>query len=101
MPFFFKSLIVSNNLLISDSYSAEVGSSIISILAFNDIAFATSDIFMRADQSVGRIEAIRGGSASTLASNSPAGIINFPNSISASMGYQDEFFNFNLVKDTT
>lgn len=47
------------------------------VFLFGDIAFATSDIFLRADQSVGRIEAIRGGSASTLASNSPAGIINF------------------------
>lgn len=46
------------------------------ILMFGDIAFATSDIFLRADQTVGRIEAIRGGSASTVASNSPAGIIN-------------------------
>lgn len=47
------------------------------VLLFGDIAFATSDIFLRADQSVARIEAIRGGSASVLASNSPAGIINF------------------------
>lgn len=47
------------------------------VFLFGDIAFATSDIFLRADQTVGRIEAIRGGSASTLASNSPAGIINF------------------------
>ena len=47
------------------------------LLQFGDIAFATSDIFLRADQSVARIEAIRGGSASTLASNSPSGIINF------------------------
>jgi outer membrane receptor protein involved in Fe transport len=47
------------------------------LLLFGDIAFATSDIFLRFDQSVSRIEALRGGSASTLASNSPAGIINF------------------------
>jgi len=47
------------------------------VLQFGDIAFATADIFLRADQSIARIEAIRGGSASTLASNSPAGIINF------------------------
>jgi outer membrane receptor protein involved in Fe transport len=47
------------------------------VLQFGDIAFATSDIFLRADQSVAKIEAIRGGSASTLATNSPAGIINF------------------------
>lgn len=47
------------------------------IFMFGDIAFATSDIFLRADQTIQRIEAIRGGSASTMASNSPAGIINF------------------------
>ena len=47
------------------------------VLQFGDIAFATSDIFLRADQNISKIEAIRGGSASTLASNSPAGIINF------------------------
>lgn len=46
------------------------------VLQFGDIAFATQDIFLRADYNVDRIEAIRGGSASTLASNSPAGIIN-------------------------
>lgn len=47
------------------------------IFQFGDMAFATADIFLRYDASVGRIEAIRGGSASTLGSNSPAGIINF------------------------
>ncbi len=47
------------------------------VLQFGDIAFGNSDIFLRADQTVGRVEAIKGGSASTFASNSPAGIINF------------------------
>lgn len=47
------------------------------VLLFGDIAFATADIFTRFDGNVARIEAIRGGSASTLASNSPGGIINF------------------------
>ncbi|MFY7965864.1 MAG: TonB-dependent receptor [Chitinophagaceae bacterium] len=47
------------------------------VLQFGDIAFATADIFLRADNTLAKIEAIRGGSASTLASNSPAGIINF------------------------
>lgn len=47
------------------------------VLLYGDIAFATSDIFLRADRNVARIEAVRGGSASTLSSNSPAGIINF------------------------
>lgn len=47
------------------------------ILAFGDIAFGTADIFLRSDYNIKRIEAIRGGSASTLATNSPAGIVNF------------------------
>lgn len=47
------------------------------VLQFGDIAFATQDQFVRYDSNVGRIEALRGGSASVLASNSPAGIINF------------------------
>lgn len=47
------------------------------VLEFGDIAFGNADIFLRADWSIDRIEALRGGSASTLASNSPGGIINF------------------------
>jgi outer membrane receptor protein involved in Fe transport len=47
------------------------------VLLFGDIAFATADIFTRFDGNVAKIEAIRGGSASTLSSNSPGGIINF------------------------
>ncbi len=46
------------------------------VLLYGDIAFATSDMFIRFDSNVKNIEAIRGGSASTLASNSPGGIIN-------------------------
>lgn len=56
------------------------------VLQFGDIAFATSDIFLRADQSISKIEAIRGGSASTMASNSPAGIINFISKTGATEG---------------
>lgn len=47
------------------------------IFLFGDIAFGTADGYLRADQTLARLEAIRGGSASTLASNSPAGVINF------------------------
>lgn len=47
------------------------------VLLYGDIAFSTQDQYIRADQTVGRIEAIRGGSAATLTSNGPAGIINF------------------------
>lgn len=47
------------------------------ILMFGDIAFGTADQFLRADYSIDRLEVVRGGSASTLTSNSPGGIINF------------------------
>ena len=46
------------------------------VLEFGDINFANTDNFMRFDTTVERVESIRGGSASTLASNSPGGIIN-------------------------
>ncbi len=46
------------------------------VLLFGDISFGTADIFTRFDSNVARIEAIRGGSASTLTSNGPGGIIN-------------------------
>ncbi len=41
------------------------------VLLYGDIAFATADIFTRFDRNIAKIEAIRGGSASTLSSNSP------------------------------
>lgn len=46
------------------------------VLLFGDMSFATADIFTRYDSNIARIEAIRGGSASTLSSNSPGAIIN-------------------------
>lgn len=47
------------------------------LLMFGDIAFGTADQFYRADYSLSHLEVIRGGSASTLATNSPGGIVNF------------------------
>jgi outer membrane receptor protein involved in Fe transport len=47
------------------------------VLLFGDIAFGTADQFLRADFNTDRLEVVRGGSASTLATNSPGGIINF------------------------
>ena len=47
------------------------------VLLFGDIAFGTADQFVRADYSIDRLEVVRGGSASTLATNSPGGIVNF------------------------
>ncbi|MET0270968.1 MAG: TonB-dependent receptor [Sphingomonas sp.] len=46
------------------------------VLEFGDIIFGNSDIFMRSDFNIERVEAVRGGSASTFASNAPGGVIN-------------------------
>lgn len=47
------------------------------ILQFGDIAFGTADEFLRADATLATVESVRGGSASTFASNAPGGVINF------------------------
>lgn len=47
------------------------------VMEFGDIIGASSDTFLRADLNLAQVESIRGGSASTFASNSPGGIINF------------------------
>ncbi len=49
----------------------------IPVLLFGDIAFATADTFVKADNSIARVEAVRGGSASTATSNAPGAILNF------------------------
>lgn len=46
------------------------------ILEFGDIAFGNADIFLRSDINIARVESVRGGSASTFASNAPGGVIN-------------------------
>jgi len=46
------------------------------VLEFGDFFNGATDIFIRADFSLAAVEAIRGGSASTFASNSPGGVIN-------------------------
>ncbi|MBE0456083.1 TonB-dependent receptor [Pseudoalteromonas sp. KG3] len=46
------------------------------VMQFGDIAFGNADIFMRLDSSVQTVESVRGGSASTAASDAPGGIIN-------------------------
>ncbi|WP_353228129.1 TonB-dependent receptor [Novosphingobium sp.] len=47
------------------------------VLEFGDIHFGTVTAFLRTDLSLAQVQAIRGGSASTFASNSPGGVINF------------------------
>lgn len=45
-------------------------------LEFGDIFNVAGDVFLRADYNTAAIESIRGGSASTFASNSPGGVVN-------------------------
>ncbi|PHY22881.1 TonB-dependent receptor [Caulobacter sp. BP25] len=45
-------------------------------LEFGDIAYGTAEQFLRADLNLQGLQVIRGGSASTFASNSPGGIVN-------------------------
>jgi len=47
------------------------------VLEFGDIQGAGADNFLRVDLNLSQVDVIRGGSASTFASNSPGGIINF------------------------
>ncbi len=47
------------------------------VMLFGDVAFATSDMFLRIDNSLDQLQVVRGGSASTLATNSPGGVVNF------------------------
>ena len=49
----------------------------IPVMLFGDVAFATADTFVKADNNIARVEAVRGGSASTAADNAPGAIINF------------------------
>ena len=56
------------------------------VLEFGDIAFGNADIFLRNDPSLERVEAVRGGSASTYASNSPGGVINFISNVGSTPG---------------
>ncbi len=44
---------------------------------FGDINFGNNDYWLRFDQNVQRVEAVRGGSASTFASQAPGAVINY------------------------
>lgn len=46
------------------------------VIEFGDFNFFAPDVFLRADLNLAQVQTIRGGSASTFASNSPGGVIN-------------------------
>jgi outer membrane receptor protein involved in Fe transport len=74
------------------------------VLLFGDIAFGTADSFVKADGSIDRVEVVRGGSASTFATNSPGGVVNFLSKtgedagggvgLSTGLGYKGIRFDF-------
>ncbi len=47
------------------------------VTLFGDIQFGNNDYYIRFDNSVDRVEAVRGGSAATFASQAPGAIINY------------------------
>ena len=63
------------------------------ILEFGDIIFGNADNFLRADRSVARVEAVRGGSASTFASQAPGAVINFISKTGETKGGQIAYSN--------
>lgn len=74
------------------------------VMLFGDVSFATPDMYLRADNSLERLEVVRGGSASTLATNAPGGIINFLSKtgdepggsigITTGLGYKEKRLDF-------
>ena len=67
------------------------------VLLFGDIAFGTADQFLRADYNIERVEVVRGGSASTFATNSPGGLVNFISKTGKEVG-GNIGFNVGLVR---
>ena len=55
-------------------------------LLVGDTAFATADSWLRADTTLGSVQSIRGGTATTQAFNAPGGIINFISKTGAEAG---------------
>lgn len=74
------------------------------ILEFGDLSFLGADMFLRVDSNLKAVEAIRGGSSSTFASNAPGGVINFitktgeeeGGAISATTGIGEELYRIDF-----
>lgn len=56
------------------------------VILIGDISFATADQFVRADFMTDGVDAIRGGSSSTLATNAPGAIVNFRSKVGKTAG---------------
>jgi len=75
------------------------------VLLFGDIAFGNPDDFLRIDSTLDRVEAVRGGTGSTLGTNSPGGIVNYITKtgeetggsigVTTGLGYKQQRLDFN------
>lgn len=75
------------------------------VLEFGDLFNVGTDVYLRNDFTISQIETIRGGSASTFASNSPGGVINLISrtgeteggtvQLSSGLDYSDKRLDFN------
>ncbi|HEY6964932.1 MAG TPA: TonB-dependent receptor [Erythrobacter sp.] len=61
------------------------------VLEFGDLFNVATDVYLRNDFTVNAIETIRGGSASTFASNSPGGIVNLISRTGEQVGGRAQF----------
>jgi outer membrane receptor protein involved in Fe transport len=81
------------------------------VVEFGDIAFGNNDYWQRYDWTVERVQAIRGGSASTFASQAPGAVINYVSKtgleaggkigVSTGIGYDEKRLDFNYGSPIT
>jgi outer membrane receptor protein involved in Fe transport len=83
----------------------------LAIVEFGDIAFGNNDYWTRYDWTVDRVQAIRGGSASTFASQAPGAVINYVSKtgekaggrigLTTGLGYDEKRLDFNYGSPIT
>ncbi|HEX8445221.1 MAG TPA: TonB-dependent receptor [Sphingomonas sp.] len=84
------------------------------VVLFGDINFGNNDYWLRFDQNVQRVEAVRGGSASTFSSQAPGAVVNYISktgdraggqvAYSNGLGYREQRVDFDYgapINDTT
>jgi outer membrane receptor protein involved in Fe transport len=83
----------------------------IAVVEYGDIAFGNNDFWQRYDWTVERVQAIRGGSASTFASQAPGAVINYVSKtgekaggrigVTTGLGYDEKRLDFNYGSPIT
>ncbi len=83
----------------------------IAVVEYGDIAFGNNDYWTRYDWTVERVQAVRGGSSSTLASQAPGAVINYVSKtgevaggqigLTTGLGYDEKRLDFNYGSPIT